>query len=61
MDNPPKITESNIKIIKSEPVIFQNNIIYIGEWDTNFFQRYGRGIQFYPDGSYYKGYWENDK
>ena len=61
LDNPPKITESNIKIIKSEPVIFQNNIIYIGEWDTNFFQRYGRGIQFYPDGSYYKGYWENDK
>ena len=61
LDNPPKLSTQNIKIIKSDPIIFANEIIYIGEWDTNFFQRYGRGIQFYPDGSYYKGYWENDK
>ena len=60
-ENPPKINEPNLRIIRSEPVIFEKNIIYIGEWEMNFFQRYGRGIQFYPDNSYYKGYWENDK
>lgn len=60
-ENPPLITNQEIKIIKSEPIIMENKVIYIGEWDINFFQRYGRGIQIYPDGSYYKGYWENDK
>ena len=58
---PPKVSDPNLKIIKSEPILLQNKIIYVGEWDISFFQRYGRGIQFYPDGSYYKGYWENDK
>ena len=60
-ENPPLTTNLNIKIIKSNPVIMENKVIYIGEWDTTFFQRYGRGIQIYPDGSYYKGYWENNK
>lgn len=60
-DNPPLLTNQNIQIIKSDPIIMENKVIYIGEWDTNFFQRYGRGIQIYPDGSYYKGYWENNK
>jgi len=60
-DNPPKIYQSNLKIIRSEPVQFEKGIIYIGEWEMNFFQRFGRGIQIYPDSSYYKGYWENDK
>ena len=60
-DNPPLETEPNLRIIKSNPIILENKIIYLGEWDTNFYQRYGRGIQIYPDGSYYKGYWENNK
>ena len=42
-ENPPKINEPNLRIIRSEPVIFEKNIIYIGEWEMNFFQRYGRG------------------
>ena len=61
MEYPAKISDSHIKIIKSDPIIFPNKIIYIGEWDTIFFQKYGRGIQIYPDNSYYKGYWENNK
>ena len=61
LEYPPKIIKENIKIVKSEPIMFDNKIIYIGEWDTNYFQRYGRGIQIYPDNSYYKGYWENNK
>ena len=61
LEYPPKIINENIKIVKSDPVILNNKIIYIGEWDSNFFQRYGRGIQIYPDQSYYLGYWENNK
>ena len=61
IETPPLITNQELKIIKSDPIIMENKIIYIGEWDCNFFQRYGRGIQIYPDGSYYKGYWENNK
>ena len=61
MEYPAKISDSHIKIIKSDPIIFPNKIIYIGEWDTIFFQKYGRGIQIYPDNSFYKGYWENNK
>ena len=61
LEYPPKIIKENIKIVKSEPIVFANEIIYIGEWDSNYFQRYGRGIQIYPDKSYYKGYWENNK
>ena len=62
-ETPPKKEKEDIKITieKKEPLKLENNIIYIGEWDINFFTRHGRGIQIWPDGSYYKGYWENNK
>ena len=50
-----------LKIDKKEPLKLENNIIYYGEWDMNFVTKHGRGIQIWPDGSYYKGYWENNK
>ena len=58
---PPINDNDNIIIEKKDPLILENNIIYYGEWDINFFTKHGRGIQMWPDGSYYKGYWENNK
>ena len=58
---PQKKENINLKIDKKEPLKLENNIIYYGEWDMNFFTKHGRGIQIWPDGSYYKGYWENNK
>ena len=50
-----------VTIEYKEPLKLDNNILYIGEWDMTFFTKHGRGIQIWPDGSYYKGYWENNK
>ena len=59
---PPKNNNNNLKIEKKEPLMLEKNkILYYGEWDMSFFTKHGRGIQLWPDGSYYKGYWENNK
>ena len=60
-ENPPKIEIKKIKIEKKDPLKLDKNIIYYGEWDMTFFTKHGRGIQIWPDGSYYKGYWDNNK
>ena len=58
---PQKKENLQLKLEKREPLKLENNLIYYGEWDMNFFTKHGRGIQIWPDGSYYKGYWENNK
>ena len=58
---PQKNENIDLKVEKKEPLILEKNIIYYGEWDMNFYTKHGRGIQIWPDGSYYKGYWENNK
>ena len=58
---PPKIEDNALKLDKKDPLILDNHIIYYGEWDMNFFTKHGRGIQIWPDGSFYKGYWKNNK
>ena len=58
---PQKPENSELKLEKHEPLKLEGNIIYYGEWDMNFFTKHGRGLQIWPDGSYYKGYWENNK
>ena len=60
-DYPKKNENVHLKLDKKDPLLLENNIIYYGEWDMNFFIKHGRGIQIWPDGSYYKGYWENNK
>ena len=57
----PPLVKGNIKVEKKEPLMQENRIFYYGEWDLSFFTKHGRGIQIWPDGSYYKGYWENNK
>ena len=39
----------------------ENKTIYHGEWDIKNNKRHGRGIQIWPDGSKYLGYWKNDQ
>ena len=39
----------------------ENKTIYYGEWDTKNNKRHGRGIQVWPDGSKYIGYWKNNQ
>ena len=60
-DYPPKIRDEKLKLEKKEPMILESGIIYYGEWDVNFVTKHGRGIQIWPDGSYYMGYWDNNK
>ena len=38
----------------------ENGALYYGEWDNNG-NKHGRGIQLWPDGSKYTGYWINNK
>ena len=60
-DYPQKSKDEKLKLEKKEPIIFESHIIYYGEWDMSFFMKHGRGMQIWPDGSYYKGYWDNNK
>ena len=34
---------------------------YEGEWTEEDSKRHGKGIQVWPDGSVYEGYWKHDK
>lgn len=39
----------------------ENGARYKGQWNSVLNQREGRGVQIWPDGSIYEGYWKNDK
>ena len=41
--------------------ICENKTIYYGEWDKKNNKRHGRGIQVWPDGAKYMGYWKNNQ
>ena len=54
--------DDNIVVEKRCPQEFkENKEIYYGEWakDTNY--RHGRGIQIWPNGEKYIGYWKNNQ
>ena len=44
-----------------EALYLQNGSVYWGEWRTDSNVREGRGVQVWPDGSLYEGYWKNNK
>ena len=57
----PKLND-DIEVEKRNPQKNKdNNTIYYGEWDKKNNIRHGRGIQIWPDGAKYIGYWKNDK
>lgn len=39
----------------------QNGSIYFGEWSIGLNVKEGRGVQVWPDGSLYEGYWQANK
>ena len=38
----------------------EGSALYYGHWRSDLNQRHGFGMQIWPDGSKYVGYWEND-
>ncbi|CAK66681.1 unnamed protein product (macronuclear) [Paramecium tetraurelia] len=46
-------------LITRGPVQDELDHIYIGQWKDN--AKWGRGIQYWSDGSYYEGYWRDNK
>ena len=42
-------------------VVLENGARYEGEWLLGSQVRQGRGIQVWPDGSMYEGYWQDNK
>lgn len=45
---------------KRPPTVLDNSTIYWGYWSKDG-MRQGKGIQVWPDGSKYEGFWKNDK
>jgi hypothetical protein len=41
------------------PIELEDGSIYIGEWNEEG-ERHGRGVQFWPNGSKYEGYWQHN-
>ena len=57
----PKKNDDVIVEMRNPQESKENQVIYYGEWDKNKNVRHGRGIQIWPDGARYSGYWINDK
>jgi len=43
------------------PQEIENGAVYYGHWNKEANERHGFGMQIWPDGSKYVGYWKNDK
>ena len=48
-----------IERLSKGPILLKNQAVYIGEWNL-LDQRDGYGMQIWPDGSVYEGYWKNN-
>jgi hypothetical protein len=47
------------KLYKLNPILFQNNIIYVGTWNCAG-QRHGVGTMYLPEGGVFEGFFKND-
>ena len=50
---------AEMKLYKLNPILFQNNIIYVGTWNSSG-QRHGVGIMYLPEGGVFEGFFKND-
>jgi hypothetical protein len=55
------IPDDQVKRQERDWVILENGIKYKGQWRVDSDTKDGRGIQIWPDGSQYEGYWKNNK
>ena len=53
--------EDSIEVELRPTTLCENKTIYYGEWDKKNNKRHGRGIQVWPDGAKYLGYWKNNQ
>ena len=51
----------NEPLEERDVMMIDNNSKYKGQWSTRTGLRHGRGVQVWPDGSIYEGYWKHDK
>lgn len=47
--------------INKGPLKFENGIIYKGQWNISEDCKDGQGVQVWPDGSKYEGYWKHNQ
>ena len=59
-NNNPPLKDGVIVETKGPLLNTREKVIYYGEWDTKEDVRHGRGIQVWPRGRRYKGYWKNN-
>lgn len=57
-EQPPN---DSVKRIEKDWVTLDNGIKYKGQWNVADNTKDGQGIQIWPDGSQYEGYWKNNK
>ena len=58
-NNPP--LNDGVDVETKGPLLnIHDKVIYYGEWDIREDARHGRGIQVWPEGRRYKGYWKNN-
>ena len=50
-----------VKRVEKDWVTLENGIKYKGQWNVDSNTKDGQGIQIWPDGSRYEGYWKNNK
>ena len=55
------VPDDGISRIEKDWTILENGIKYKGEWSSENNTKDGKGIQIWPDGSQYEGYWKNNK
>ena len=58
--NFPPLKDGVVVETKGPLLDIHEKVIYYGEWDTKEDVRHGRGIQVWPRGRRYKGYWKNN-
>ena len=56
-----RVTNDGIMKIIVGPQEIENGAIYYGHWNCEKSERHGFGMQIWPDGSKYVGYWRNDR
>ena len=52
--------DNNDKIYQIPLKTFENDAKYLGQWNLETNVRHGQGVQIWPDGSFYEGFWKND-
>lgn len=59
LDSTEEANIAELKLFKLNPILFQNNIIYVGTWNSSG-QRHGVGIMYLPEGGVFEGFFKND-